>query len=200
MKRIITLTALLAGLAVANAQEKVPHDEAQKIARKVTELIGTIADGQIKISPDADKAEALKASEAGMLVLPDEKLTAEAIEKAGATIVPVAQLFFKGIAPAKGGHVTPNDKLRIVTISDKDQDHKLPLCLLGARKRDGKLELVVFGNGKEPLQLLNLTKAESPAGSPIEMSGEKQGDESALITLNVLGKYKASLTVMKQEN
>lgn len=197
-KLIFTLLFVSVGLACAQEPEKVPPDQVQKIATKIIEQLGDLADAQIKVDPDPDQGDALKAGEVGLLVLPDKKLTAEMISKAGEQIVPVGQLYLKQIAPAKGGKATPNGLLRIVTISEKDQEHKLPLCLLGARKRDGKLELVIFGKGKEPINLVTLRESQSSSSAPIEVSGKKQDDESASITLSILGKYKATFVVMKQ--
>ena len=48
--------------------------EAQKIARRVLEAAGETANAQVKITPDADKADALRAGEVGILVMPDKKL------------------------------------------------------------------------------------------------------------------------------
>lgn len=197
MKKLLLLTALCSALT-AVAQEKVPAEEVQKIARRVLEQVGEVKDAQLKITPDVEHADALKAGEAGILVLPDKKLTAEALEKAGTEFVPVGQLYFKSVAPAKDGRVTANDKLRVVTFDDKGNSIRIPLCLLGARKRDGQLELVVFGNEKTPLAQLPLKKAEGSSGNPIELSGEKQGDDTGALTLSLVGKYKAVLLVMKQ--
>lgn len=199
MKKLLLLTTLCTALA-AQAQEKVPAEEIQKIARRVLEQFSAPSDAQIKVAPDADHGDAIRAGEVGMLVLPDKSLTAAALEKAGADIVPIGQIYFRGIAPAKDGKVTPNDKLRILTIEDKGNQLRIPLCLLGARTRDGQLELVVFGNEKTPVISVALRKSESSSGNPIELSGEKQDDETGALTLSILGKYKATLVVKKQEN
>ncbi|MFA6544671.1 MAG: hypothetical protein WCS99_09620 [Limisphaerales bacterium] len=199
MKKLLLLTTLCTALA-AQAQEKVSADEVQKIASRLTEQFGEPGDAQIKISPDTERGDALKAGEGGILIVPDKNLTAEVLEKTGADLVPVGQLYFKSFAPAKDGKVAPSEKLRIGTINDKGSDVRIPLCLLGARKRDGQLELVVFGSEKAPFTQVSLRKAESTPGNPIELSGEKQDDETGALTLSILGKYKATLVVKKLEN
>lgn len=199
MKKLLLLAALCATLT-APAQEKVPADEVQKIARRLTEQFGELSDAQIKVAPDAARGDAFKAGDIAVLVLPDKNLTAAALEKLGADLVPVGQLYFKAIAPAKDGKVAASDKLRIVTINDKGTDHRIPLCLLGARKRDDRLELVVFGSEKTPFTQVTLRKAEGTQNAPIELSGEKQDEESGSVTLSILGQYKATLVVMKQAN
>lgn len=199
MKKILLLTTLCAALT-AQAQEKVPAEEIQKIARRVLEQFSAPSDAQIKVAPDADHGDAIKAGEVGMLVLPDKGLTAAALEKAGADIVPVGQIYFRGIAPAKDGKVMASDKLRILTFDDKGNQLRIPLCLLGARTRDGQLELVVFGNEKTPVISVTLRKSESTSSNPIELSGEKQDEETGALTLSILGKYKATLVVKKLEN
>lgn len=199
MKKLLLLTTLCASLT-ASAQEKVSADEVQKIARRLTEQFGELSDAQIKVAPDAARGDAFKAGEIIVMVLPDKNLTAAALEKLGADLVSVGQLYFKAVAPAKDGKVAPSDKLRIVTVSDQGTDHRIPLCLLGARKRDDRLELVVFGSEKTPFTQVTLRKAEGSQGAPIELSGEKQDEESGSVTLSILGQYKATLVVMKQAN
>ena len=60
MKKLLLLTTLCTALA-AQAQEKVSADEVQKIASRLTEQFGEPGDAQIKISPDAERGDALKA-------------------------------------------------------------------------------------------------------------------------------------------
>ena len=197
MKQLLLLTALCAALTV-RAQEKVPAEEVQKIARRVLEASGETGNAQVKIAPDADKADALRAGDVGILVMPDKKLAAEALEKAGADYVAVGHLYFKGLAPVKDGSVTANDKLRFLSFDDKGNTIRIPLCLLGARKHDGQLELAVFGNDKTPLLHVPLRKSDRSGSVPIEISGEKRGEDAGELTLNVLGKYEAKLIVKKQ--
>ena len=68
--------------------------------------------------------------------------------------------------------------------------------LLGVRQGAGdKLELLVFGKGKEPLLVLPLNKAAREQKWPLEFTAEREGDASARVTLLLVGKYEASFLV-----
>lgn len=64
---------------MATAQDRISTEESQKVARKLVELLGAPADAQLSISADTDHGEGYKHGELGLLVLPDQKLTAAVI-------------------------------------------------------------------------------------------------------------------------
>ena len=75
-----------------------------------------------------------------------------------------------------------------------------PLFLLGVRKKgDDTFELAVYAKDKEPHLLLPLQKIDTKQELPIEMEAMKGDNETGVITLSILGKYRAKLTVGKQE-
>lgn len=133
------------------------------------------------------------------MVIPDKKLSAEVLGKVGGDVTPIGHLWFRKISPHIDGKTTSNDKLRIVTVTADDQDHPLPLFLLGVRKKNDKLELVIFAKDKEPLLATPLEKIDRNQELPIELEGRKNDNDTGLLTLNVLGKYQAKVTVAAQE-
>ena len=52
------------------AQEAVPLEDAQKAARKVTEI--AVSDPPFKMEPDVDQSSAIKADKGGLLIVPDK--------------------------------------------------------------------------------------------------------------------------------
>jgi hypothetical protein len=199
---LLITTLLCAQLTIADeVPTAVALEEAQKGATLVTEAAGTITDAQLKVEADVDKPMAIKAGSAGLMAIPDKKLTAEVLANAGKEIIAVGQLWMLSVAPAKDGTVVPNHKLRMVTVRQKDKETRVQMFLLGVREaeKDG-LELVVYGKDKEPLLKLPLKKAETKHDLPIELKGAKNGEDSGLLTLNFLGRFQAEMTVMKQEN
>ena len=120
--------------------------------------------------------------------------------KAGKEVVPVGQLWLVKLSPAVKDATTANDKLRLVTISVKDEDHRLSLLLLGARKSaEADLELVIYAKAKEPLLTLPLKKFDTKQALPLEI-GLRQGTSSlGLVDINILGEYQAVLSVGEQE-
>lgn len=200
MKSLLILTTLCFNLAVAGAQERIPAEKVQAVAHKLLENLGPVADAQLKLEPNADKGDAFSVAGAAALVLPDKNLTAAVVEKAGADIVPLGQLFLKGLSPVTNGRATPADQLRTLMFSDKDGEQRVTVLLLGFRKLDGGLELVAYGKDKAPLLQLPIRKVESTAQDlPVALAGEKEDDDTGRMTLSILGSYKASFLVKKAE-
>ncbi len=198
MKKIILLMALTAGACLVSAQENIPQEEAERFALKLIEQTAGLQNAQLKIEPDASKSTGFKASNVGMMLVPDKNLTEEALDLIGKEPLPLGQLWLRNIAPARNGKVTPPSKLRPITITADNREHHVTLYLLGVRKNAETLELVVYGKEKEPLLALPLKKAPASHQLPIEVSAEKKEEKAGELTFNVLGRYQATLTVMEQ--
>jgi len=198
MKQLILIVTIALLAATAPAQEKVSSEEVHRIAGRLLEQHSQTKNAQVKVDADANKAAGFKGGDGGVLLILDKKLSAELLEKATAEIVPVGQLWMLKIVPANDGKATPNNKLRILTVGPDDKQVKLPLFLLGARKKAEQLELVIFGKDKEPLILIPLTKSESAGDGAVDVSGEKRGEGSGELTFKLLGKYQAKLMVTQQ--
>ena len=111
------------------------------------------------------------------MVLPAARLSEDALAKAGAEAVPVGQLWLLKLAPLVNEQVVANDKLKLVTVSGSEGSATVPCCHLGVRKSgEGKLELVVFGKGKEPIVTAPLKTIASKPSSPLDLEVERQND------------------------
>jgi hypothetical protein len=195
---------LLASLAllttISFAQEVVPLDEAQRGARKVTDTLGTPADAPFVSEVDVTKPQAIKAGKAGLLVIPDKKLTLETLSGASDAITPIAQLWMLNISLGKNGEPAANDAIRFLSVNDGDRNLDVQLYFVGAAKNNsGQLDLVVFAKGKEPFLRVPLVKASSASTQelPIEISGRKDDDKTGTLSLRFLGQYTADLTVKR---
>ncbi|MGB8165865.1 MAG: hypothetical protein WCF18_00040 [Chthoniobacteraceae bacterium] len=200
--RSLALTVLLAATISASAQERIDSQEAQRIARKLTDTVGNPSDAPFTTEVDPDKPNGFKGSGVGLMALPDRKLTADALEHAGKDIVPLGQLWTMGASVATNGKAVASDQLRLVKVGDEGKQRELQLYYLGAGKSDsGELQLIIFAKDKaQPVLRVPLKKSGSSSfSSPIELEGRKQDDESGILTVRVLGDYSAEVTVMKQE-
>lgn len=194
---LLTLITTLAFASSLLAQESVPLEEAQKIARKINEEAGAISDAALAIEPNLDAPQGIKGGEIGLIVVPDKKLSAEALGGAGTT--PIAQLWTLGLLVAKDGKAIPSSELRRVTFHGKNEDKTVQLYFLGAQKSESGVDLVVFSKDKEPLLRVPAAKASGATQSlPIELSARKESEDSGTLTLNVLGQLKADLLMVKQ--
>lgn len=188
--------ALCVGLAMA--REPVPQGQAQEAARLLAGQAAKATDLPVKPDVDPEKPYGLKEGMVAALVIPDKGLTAEKVGQAGQGVLPVGQLWLRGLTPVVAGEATPGDKLRLIKVTVKNEDHELPLLLLGARKgAGGKPELLVYARGKEPLLTLPLEAADRNQEQPIELEGEKGENERGTLVLHVAGKYRARLPLAK---
>ena len=198
MKKILFLAALLAGWPSAHAQQNASREAALKAAFMLSADLKQMLSTPIPTDPDVKRPVAVREGDRGGLVMPECKLSADALAKAGKDVVPVGQLWLRGVLPERDGQPVKPDKLLTVTVGAGDKSATVLLCALGARKdADGKLELLVYGKDKEPILRAPLKAISAPQENPIEMSADAQG-QGAFVTLKIAGKYEASFTVIAE--
>jgi hypothetical protein len=196
MKKSILLATLVATLATAQAQQAVPRDELLKVVFMLSLDLKQMLNTPIPTDPDLKRPVAQREGEHGAMVLPESKLSADTLAKAGKEVVPVGQLWLRKLVPQCDGQPTRQDKLQVVTVNTGDRTEPAILCALGVRKdQEGKLELLVYGKDKEPLLRAPLKGISAPQENPIELGAELQGD-GARLTLKLAGKYEGSLEVV----
>lgn len=131
----------------------------------------------------------------GAMVLPEAKLSADAIAKAGTTAVPVGQLWLHQLGPVVDGEVVSTSKVRSVKVKAGDDVREVVQTALAVQSSGaGALELLVYGNSKTPLLKVPLKKISGSQTVPVTMDAERNGDEGK-ITLKFLGQYEASIPV-----
>ena len=67
------------------------------------------------------------------------------------------------------------------------------------RNSSGALELLVFGKDQEPVVKVPLKTMDAKQDVPIDLSAERESD-SGKVTLNILGKYTATVSVTQLED
>jgi len=195
MKTTTIAAVLLTGVLAVQAQERLPREEALKYAFIVSANLKEMLNTPIPTDPDVKRPVALRDGDYGGMVLPEAKLTAEKLAKAGTEVVPVGQLWLHKLAPLVGGQVALPSKLHKVHLSVGDQEGDAVCCALGVKKSgDEGLELLVFGKDKEPLAKAPMKAISATQENPIEMSSERQ-DDRGVIVLKLLGKYEARFDV-----
>jgi hypothetical protein len=202
MRRTIAVVTVLCLAGAGWAQERLPQEQATKLARHFAEEASKVSSPQLKTEVDAEKAFALHAGEAGVMFIPEKGLSADAFAKAGAEPTPLGQLWMRNLVPTVQGKPVPEDKLRLLTVRVKDEDHHLPLSLAGVRKAsNNQLELVLYGKDREPYLHAPVRKLETKQKSdePVVLEAQKDAGDSVTITLTMAGEYQASIQVMKAE-
>ena len=199
MNNIRIALALLTSLQLVAAQERIPQDEALKYAALAGADSKQLAGTPIPTQVDLDHPVALRDGEFGGMVLPQAKLTAESLAKAGDKVVPIGQLWLLKLTPMRDGEAIASEDLRLATVKLRDDEITLPQCALGVQKnKSGGLELLVFGKGKEPILKTPLKAIDAKQDAPIDLDAERDS-ESADITVRILGKYEAKVKVTALE-
>lgn len=196
MRKLIPFVALMVVGGVARGQERIDPETAKKHAKLMVEATKDATDLPIKTEVDPEKPYGVKSGNHGVMVLPDKALSDEVIAKAGADAIPVGQLWMHHLTPVIDGQPVDGEKLRIVNINVGGEEHKLPMCLLALKKKAaGEWELLVYGKDKEPLTRLAVKKMEGTQELPIELDGKKNENDTGDLTLKIVGKVQATLTV-----
>ncbi len=186
---------------LAAGQESVPLEQAQKGAQLLAEAAGRIADAAVTVDANLEKPFAVKGGSVALLVIPDKALTAEKLGGVGTTMTPVGQLWMTEVNVAVNGHSPAKDNLRFYNVKAGDNDMRVQLYLVGAIKNAaGQVELVVYGQGREPLVHVPLEKSSAGAKEmPIEFAGRKNDETSGTLTLFLPGQYQAEILLVKAE-
>jgi len=199
MKNTLILSPLLACLALVQAQERLPREEALKYAFIACLDLKQMQSTPIPTDPDIKRPVSVRDEDYGAMLLPESKLCADTLAKAGKEPVPIGQLWLHKLAPLLDGRVVPQIKLQLVTLSHEGQSATVALCALGVRKdANDKLELLLYGKDKEPVMGVPLKSVSKPQENPLDLAAERR-DDGGLITLRILGRYEADFMVTDPE-
>lgn len=196
---LIVSTAIVAFASSVSAQEAIPLEEAQSAAKKLNAALSWREEPVLRVTPDLEKPSGLKGGKGGGLLVPESTLTVESIQNAGETPSPVGQLWMLNVDLAPDGARTARDTAKYVSVGDGEKTREVRLYLLGVRKTEpDKLELVIYGTGREPVVTLPIEAVSSAsADTPLKLSAESISDAQAKATIGILGKYRAVVTVEK---
>jgi hypothetical protein len=200
MKHTLLTLTLLSTLALASAQEKLSREETLRYAFVVAGDLKQLQATPIPTDVDVKQPVAVRDGDFGGMVLPEAKLNADTIAKAGEKVVPIGQVWFLKLTPMKDGEAVAASKLRMVTLTYEGDQVKVSQYALGVQRNGaGALELLVFGKDKEPVVKVLLKTMDAKQDVPIDLSAERESD-SGKVTLNILGKYTATFAVTQLED
>ena len=116
MKRTLIAAVLLTGLLAVQAQEKLSRTEALQVAFFASSDLKAMLNTPIPTDPDIKRPVAVKDGDYGVMVLPEAKLSADTLAKAGKEPKPVGQLWLRNLAPENEGQRVAQSKLRTVHV------------------------------------------------------------------------------------
>jgi len=193
LKSLVVTASVLAAAAIpASAQEMLSREEAMRYAFLVSKYEPTTGQAPIRVDSDLKRPVAGHDGDYGILILPETKLSASTFQSLQGDVVPVGQLWLRKLTPMAEGSAVDESQLQIVRVMHEGDTARVPLCLLGVRKaKEGALELLIYGKGKEPLLRVPMTKAARTQSLPIEFTSERESD-SGRVTLRFVGQYEAT--------
>ncbi len=199
MKQILATLLIVTTCYYAASQEQLPRREALKYAFLVSTDLKTLQNTPITTDVDLKQPVALRDGDYGALILPEAKLTVDAIAKAGEQIVPVGQLWLHKLTPMRESGGVPSYQLRLVNVVGEEESGEAVQCALGVKDNGaGGLDLLVFGKDSTPLLKVPLKQTDRTQQLPIAVRAEREY-ESGRLTLNLLGRYEASFRVTELE-
>lgn len=181
----------------AGVAERVANAQVQQFAKLAASHASKALGDSTRTQPNTDKALVLKAGEYAALVIPDERLSADALSSAGKDPAIIGQLWLKGIAPIVDGKQASHDQMHVVSVPFNKDTVQLDVCLLAIRKAaDDGLELVVLGKSEE-LCHVPLKQAAGHKDLPLDAELRAVKDRSGVLAFTVLGNYQAELPVTR---
>lgn len=193
------LACAACGAAIAQDAKKLEPEQVKKYGTLCAEGTAKLADPPLKVSPDIERGMGLTAENRGGLVLPDAKLTADALQKLDKDILPLGVLYTLRVTIIVVDKEVPADKLRTLEISAGDEKATVAVMWLAAAKVGGRLALLVYTDSNTPALVTTLADSDEKTESPIELEARGAGDNRATLILKIAGRYKASIPVAALE-
>lgn len=203
MKKIITIVAAACLIGSVFGIEIAPIEKAREMAALITGQVGKLANAPFAMQLNLDEPQAVGANQRGGIVIPVKGLSAKQIAGAGAEVVPLGMLWFKGMMPSDGAVVVPDEEnVRSVQMRADDKMVTVHPFFAGVRKGEsGRLELVLFGkSSKEPYLTARLLPLPSRQEVPIELAVYGGDDTGAILLLSFLGKYQAEIKIVPHDS
>src|SRR5262245_31415990 len=145
MRLVSVCVGLLLCAGLLAARDPIEQERAQKTAALLAAQARKLTDLPVKSDVETARAFGLKKGDLAALVIPDKGLTADRLDKASKDVLPVGQLWLRGLTPVVSGSAAAAEKLRMVKVEARGEEHTLSLLLLGVRRgAKDKLELVVY--------------------------------------------------------
>ena len=201
MKRSILLAgltslavALTTAMALADFGE-LPEESVQQFAPQLIEGANKEFDNApVRPELNAEKAVGLQSDDGGgMILAPENGLSAEKIKSAGEKPVSLGVLFSLQVAlVGKDGPLT-NEQLTLVPLDDNEVQAALLTVRAG---EDGARILEVYGKGEKPLLSVPLKAIKGDGGGVTLKTSNFDGNVgTADLALTIDGKYRADLKI-----
>ena len=183
----------------AEDAKRLESDKVAKIAATLVAATSGLSDLPVKVTPDTQRAMGITAQDRGGILVPDSRLTAEALKKVDQDVLPIGLLFLHRITPSVADLATTADEHRQITVTVDDKSVTIFVLPLAVTRVANRLVLLVYTNRKVPAVVTTLVEHSQSKDLPLEMDVRPAQDQRATLLLSVLGRYRASLDVIAQD-
>ncbi len=195
MLKLFTVTCVSASLLCAAAQEKLPREEALKVAFVASVNLDDLLGTPIPTDPDVKRPVVIRDGDYAGMLLPESKLGIQNFTGAGQTPGAVGQLWLRKLVPVSRETPVSAGKLRMIHLKAGTTETDVACCALAVRKGAEKgLDLLVYGKDAEPILTTPLKGISLDQAEVVDVNVERR-DDGALVTLRFLGKYEAAFMV-----
>ncbi len=195
----ILILVLPSANAIADGLEPIGSEEAKQLAKRLCEEAAKVEKPQIKIEPDAEKANGLHSpGKVGLMIVPQkdlkegEELAAKFKTDKGASL---AFLFLYNLAPVIDGKTVDASKLRSLKFTDNGgTEHTVHVLLLAVRQlSEDDYRLQAYGHDEKPLIESKFSEGEKQGPEPIGVDVKEVNEQTrqGKLIVTVFGKYKA---------
>lgn len=157
----------------------------------------TFKDRQFNFEVDLEKGHAFYNGQQGIFAFPIKGLSEEQIDKQAAAKLgaPLCHLFLsQGLSLIDKGKPLDQKQLRFAKGINHDGEESYSSCFVCTVRRiqEGKLELCLFGAGKEPVLTVPFDKAQA-ADDPLFAFNLQMGNVNSELTITLFAKHVATL-------
>src|SRR5260370_1087000 len=167
----------------ARAQEpqRIEDDKAKEAAKLLVDAIAKLT-LPVKTSLDGKSGTGLHAGKAGAFLVPDTKLTADALKKHEKGVLPLGVLFVTDSLTLVSGDKPVAAKEHLTAeITINNETAKVNVLTLAAARVADRLVLLVYAKDKKPVVVAELNEAEEKSDHVLDVSARKQEEKRAAL-------------------
>lgn len=188
----------LGSASFAEEPTRLDEAKAQMVAKLCAEAESKAKKpAPLKISPEVKFATGLDLKKRAALIVPTANLAVATLVKADKEVVPVGVLYMLRVTPVVIDEPLGADRLRTFEIKPDDGKPEVTVAAiqLAVTKVAGRLVLLAYTDGKEPV--LVTTLAESQAGNevPLDLEAASAGEGRGVLIVRMFGKYRGAITI-----
>ncbi|HLQ47244.1 MAG TPA: hypothetical protein VK137_21040 [Planctomycetaceae bacterium] len=185
--------------AAAEDAKRIESDKVAKIAATLVAATSGLSDLPVKVTADTQRAMGVTGQDRGGVLVPDSRLTAEALKKVDKDVLPIGLLFLHRITLSVAEQATPADQHRQITVTVEDETVNVFVLPLAVTRVADRLVLLVYTNRKEPAVVTTLVDFNESKDLPLEMEARPAQDQRATLLFSILGRYRAAADVVAQD-